>query len=159
MRKFLLWITERLRVRIISDNGEPYLERYFLFHGLGVRIYLHRFVGSDPERGWHDHPWHWAFSLVLAGWYLESRRDGLRTRTWGNWLSADTFHRVILPSGARDCWTLFVHSEADVKHWGFLGNCRRADLMLWRRYAYAGAPKDKRWERSAPLGRDIRPNF
>jgi hypothetical protein len=156
MINLLLWITARLPARIISDDGRPYLERYFVFHGLGIRIYLHRFVGSDPERGWHDHPWAWAASLVLAGSYLESRRDGLRHRRWGNVLSGDTFHRVILPTGERECWTLFVHSARDVKSWGFLAPAWDTASMNWKPYGYSGKQKDPRWELTAPKGREIR---
>ena len=79
MRMLLMWITSFLPARVISDNGHPYLERYYVCTLLGVRIYLHRFVGSDPDRGVHDHPWAWARSIVLAGWYLEERRTGIRS--------------------------------------------------------------------------------
>lgn len=152
MRRMLMALSARLPVRIISDNGQPYLERYFLAECLGVRMYLHRFVGSDPDRGLHDHPWRWAFSLILAGWYIEERRDGDHMRSRFNALTADTFHRVVLPVGARDCWTLFIHRARDVKPWGFL---RTFDdgTAIWVKYAYDGATKDPHWERTAPTGR------
>lgn len=156
MRRFLLWLTARLPVRIISEDGRPYLERYFVAHALGVRVYLHRFVGRDPERGLHDHPWRWAASLVLTGWYVEERRDGTRVRRVGNLLSADTFHRVVMPEGQRECWTLFIHSARDVKQWGFLQDSHIDDVLVWMPYGYDGKPKDNRWERKAPKGREIR---
>lgn len=156
IRRILLWITAFLPARIISDDGTPYLERYFVFQLFGTRCYLHRFVGSDPDRGLHDHPWRWAYSLVLAGWYLEQRRDGDRPVRWFNALTGDTFHRVVKPEGARDIWTLFLHSEADVKHWGFLHPHDNGAIALWQRYTYPGQKKDKRWELTAPRGRDLR---
>lgn len=122
IRRFLLWLTARLPVKVIGRD-EPYVEWYHvatlpIFGGL--RIQIHRFVRSDPD-GLHDHPWGWSRSFVLAGWYLEERRDLTRVRAAGTTygMSGDTFHRVILPEGARECWTLFVHGPY-VKHWGFM---------------------------------------
>lgn len=123
MRTFLFWLTSRLPCRIISDGNAPYLERYYLFTLLGWRFYLHRFVGSDPDRGLHDHPWARAFSIVLAGQYWEETRSGRRLVRWFNSLTGDTFHRVVLPHvGLYEfpCWTLFFHRAEYVKEWGFL---------------------------------------
>lgn len=123
MRTFLFWLTSRLPCRIISDGNTPYLERYYLFTLLGWRFYLHRFVGSDPDRGLHDHPWARAFSIVLAGQYWEETRSGRRLVRWFNSLTGDTFHRVVLPHvGLYEfpCWTLFFHRAEYVKEWGFL---------------------------------------
>lgn len=116
MKALLYWLTSFLPCKIIDHKGAPYLERYYLFTVLGVRFYLHRFVDSDPGRGLHDHPWPWAASVVLSGWYYEERRgfektpglralaalmgtEGLVRRKvrWFNWLRGDTFHRVVLP--------------------------------------------------------------
>lgn len=156
-------LTARLPLRIISEDGRPYLERYFVFHTPWLRCYVHRFVGSDPERGLHDHPWRWAASLVLTGWYIEHKRDGYHRRTFGNVLGGDTFHRVILPTGARECWTLFIHTTRDVKTWGFITNqwtgycAGSADYSTlvkttfhWNAYDYHGKAKDFRWELNAP---------
>ena len=81
MVKFLYWLTARLPCRIINGpNGEPYLERYFLFSLFslfGWTAYIHRFVDNDPNRGLHDHPWAWSCSLVLAGGYHELRATDL----------------------------------------------------------------------------------
>lgn len=159
MIRLLLWLTAHLPVRLIQEDGRPYLERYFVFQLFGVRCYIHRFVGSDPERGLHDHPWRWAASLVLAGWYLEERRDGTRRRRIGNLLSADTFHRVVIPEGQTECWTLFLHSARDVKSWGFLsaepGGMK--GMHVWSPYAYVReGGKPNRWELTAPKGREIR---
>lgn len=119
----LYWIAGRLPCRIISDGDAPYLERYYLFTVLGWRFYLHRFVGSDPDRGLHDHPWSRAFSIILAGQYWEETRSGRRLVRWFNSLTGDTFHRVVLPHvGLHEfpCWTLFFHRAEYVKEWGFL---------------------------------------
>src|SRR6218665_3256819 len=71
MSRLLCWLSGLRPSRIISDKGNPCLERFYVGTALGVRFYLHRFVGSDPARGLHDHPWPWARALVLSGWYYE----------------------------------------------------------------------------------------
>lgn len=106
--RLLLSYSNTRPVKVISDNGRRYLERYFVCSVFGVRVYLHRFVGSDPDRGLHDHPWAWAASIVLAGWYREVRRRGLRDVRWFNVLTGDTFHRVLLPAQLDEVWTLFI---------------------------------------------------
>lgn len=156
MNRLLYAISGRLPCRIITDNDSPYLERYYLCTVLGVTFYLHRFVASDPDRGLHDHPWSWAFSLVLSGWYLEERRsllnDGLAQRPvrWFNVLTGDSFHRVILPPGVGSCWTLFCHSAENVKSWGFMRPYPNAHTMLWSRYAYTGGSMTKWWLSALP---------
>lgn len=134
LRTLLHWISRRRPVRYIDGpDGQPYLERYFLFHlpVLDITGYLHRFVDSDPDRGLHDHPWGWACALVLTGGYLErrlvsvDRANGLLSIVENyhkpcrlNIIRGDDFHRVILP-GNREAWTLFVHGKR-TKGWGFL---------------------------------------
>ena len=111
MRKLLFWLTSHLPCRIIAEEGSVYLERYYLFTLLGWRFYLHRFVGSDPDRGLHDHPWSRAFSIILAGWYWEQTRSGTRKVRWLNTLTGDTFHRVVLPSEGFVRGLPFLHPD------------------------------------------------
>jgi hypothetical protein len=74
MKRLLEWISARRPCRLIEgDQGEPYLERYYLLGAFGWHLYLHRFVDSDPDRGLHDHPREHALSLVLSGGYDEIR--------------------------------------------------------------------------------------
>lgn len=161
MRRFLLWLTGFLPARIISQGDEPYLERYYVGTLFGWRFYLHQFVGDDPDRGPHDHPWSLAFSIVLAGWYIEERR-GRKPRPVRrfNWLTGDTFHRVILPSSV-PVWTLFCHRVGDVKAWGFMreptGNVAPKGTLLFVPYQYKReGGKPVAWWRTAPKGREIR---
>jgi hypothetical protein len=155
MRIFLYWLSGWLPCRIISEVGVPYLERYYVCTVFGSRCYLHRFVGSDPGRAHHDHPWPWAFSVVLSGWYWEGRLTGTRAVRWFNWIRGDVFHRVGLPAehGVTSVWTIFVHRAVDAKPWGFLhsGNDGAS------RYAPASFPKESdqnAWWKTAPRGRD-----
>lgn len=92
----LFRITGNLPLRIISDDGRPYLERYYLGQLAGRCFYIHRFVGSDPHRGLHDHPWR-AVSFVLWGEYGEERAVP-NARSWR--LRQDSYegcHRVAMP--------------------------------------------------------------
>lgn len=126
IRKLLDRLTEGLPMRVIDgDNGQPYLERYFVCRLFGWQAYLHKFVASDPDRGLHDHPWDRAISLVLAGGYAERRRNAAgeeeierRVRPFTlNLLNGRTQHRVIISPG-QTAWSLFAHGPY-VKPWGF----------------------------------------
>jgi len=74
---------------VIAPEGKLYLTRWYLtpydkadgkaswfaawYRRYFPCVYLHCFHASDPDRGWHSHPWEWATSLILRGRYLESR--------------------------------------------------------------------------------------
>lgn len=159
MRKLLRWVADRRPARLITgDNGRPYLARYHLFSGFGVTCYLHRFVASDPDRGLHSHPWPWACSVKLSGWYLEERLSPhpdesnlLRAAPRVHWLAGTSFHRVVLPLGATECWTLFIHSRERATWWGFL--TRRGDKFDYTPYRYPeNSPNIDGWWKLAPKG-------
>jgi hypothetical protein len=164
MQKLLMAISGRLPCRIISDGDKPYLERYYLCTILGVRVYLHRFVASDPDRGLHDHPWRWAFSVILLGWYYEQTRYGIRKVRWFNKLTGDTFHRVILfGAGSGDqldyetptqVWTLFMHQAERAKPWGFLRDKGQlGTIYIQHKYKTNELGKDEDWWNQANPGR------
>ncbi len=157
IRNLLYRLTDRMPCRIISDSDQPYLERYYVGSVLGWRFYLHQFVGSDPDRGVHDHPWRWAFAFLLAGHYLEQRRSGMRIVRWFNFITADTFHRVILHPYQPPVWTLFAHRIGDAKPWGFLTDPDADGMQSFRQHRYAkegGKPVD--WWLTAPTGKQVR---
>lgn len=151
--RLLYSLSGRMRCRLIYDGNVPYLERYYVCTLLGVRMYLHRFVGSDPDRGHHDHPWPWALSIVLRDFYYEQRRSGTRIVRWFNFLTGDTFHRVILPTdhGVHEVWTLFIHRAKDVKPWGFLRDKGQMGIVFTP-FNYPRG-KETEWWRSAPIGK------
>lgn len=157
MRRFLMWLSARLPVREIKHQGRPYLERYHVGTLFGYwRIYLHRFVDSDPD-GLHSHPWRWGATIVLAGWYLEQRRFGHRVVRWFGLVNGDTFHRVLVPAHAT-VWTLFIHSPR-VMNWGFLRNPRygmRGPIMQYEEVGDGRPSAHGDWWRKAPKGRDLR---
>jgi hypothetical protein len=173
VNKLLHWITGFLPCRIIKEGNRPYLERYYLFTVLGTTFYLHRFVSSDPDRGLHDHPWRWAYSIILSGFYFEQTRYAgmaeIRKVKWFNRLTGDSFHRVVLPMRTEwigadksievaydiPCWTLFFHQSEKSKIWGFL---RHAGQLGWlyTPYAYGDNElgKDEAWWLKAPRGKE-----
>lgn len=170
MNALLHWLSGFLPARYINDGQVRYLERYYVGTLLGWRFYLHRFVGSDPDRGLHNHKWH-AVSFVLSGWYWEERAWGSRKVRWFNRLNPDTFHRVVLPfkkdratgllgPELKPCWTLFAHrAENDVQHWGFRRDLEHAfNPGAWYlqpyRYEREGSQAD--WWLTAPTGRELR---
>jgi hypothetical protein len=159
IERLLERISARLPCRLIEgEEGEPYLERYYLAGALGWHAYLHRFVDSDPDRGLHDHPWGRALSLVLTGGYEEIRGEpGNPERTAvrfiGPWrmnrLRGQDYHRVVL-RGGRPAWTLFLHGPR-IKGWGFVQN------GAYRSMAQDGGEfRHKDWWKSAPNGAEMR---
>lgn len=169
MARFLYWLSSFLPCRIIDGDDGPYLERYYLATVFGWNFYLHRFIADDPDRGLHDHPWRLAFSLVLSGYYYEETRMGVNKVRWFNWLTGNSFHRVVLPynddlrfaTGVQQCWTLFCHGPA-VKRWGFWrelwtgkpGETIREGAAVFEPYSYQREGKQDRWWKLARKGRN-----
>ena len=153
--RILYRLSARCRCRVINGpDRKPYLERYFLARlPFGYRVYLHRFVASDPGRGLHDHPWRHALSILLSGSYRETRMldarhgNALQQRRLGpgsvNFIGGDSFHRINLEPG-RECWSLFLHAPT-VKSWGFLRQRGYIDHE-----AALGEASNPLWWRQAP---------
>jgi len=163
--RFLFWLTGFLPCRIIDGDDGPYLERYHLAGLFGWQFYLHRFVASDPDRGLHDHPWRLAFSLILSGFYFEETRAGTRVVRWFNWLTGDSFHRVVLPFHTKQitqtaadytgpivqCWTLFFHGP-NVKPWGFWRPIPFSPMATFEPYTYQREGQQDKWWKTARRG-------
>jgi hypothetical protein len=136
-----------MRVRTITGgDGDPYLERYYLWgwapwNPEGSKLFpwlpgamLHRFLRGDEDRELHNHPWKWAFSVILTGGYREERMVDGKITTYKvmpgsiNIIKANDFHRVDLLQD--DCWTLFV-TGPKAQSWGFLHRITR-EFTPWR---------------------------
>lgn len=184
MRRFLFWLSGLFPCRFIKHDGLIFLERYYIGQLFGLTFFLHRFVRSDPDQGLHDHPWRRAWSIILSGWYFEQRRLGTRQVRWFNYLTYESFHRVILPREyivtdgvslttyelkhtPKECWTLFIHPRGRVHRWGFLRSQSFTDIKTQEvvegqkfipyRYDEHNEYKksdDDKWWNRAPLGRD-----
>ena len=139
----VIWFANCLHVKIIRDDkGVPFLYRYHIlsFTNDGPGICIHRFVKSDPDRGFHDHPWQGAFSYILCGGYKERilNLDGKKNseiqdhtfdmnnyevyhrKRWRfNCLKGkNSFHRVMIDPGT-DAWTIFFFTKRS-KTWGMI---------------------------------------
>lgn len=134
----MIKIIERLfPLRVITDDyGDPYLGRIYLVHVLRSvlpGVFLHYFFRGDHDRELHNHPWHWAVSLVLTGGYVEYRmegKDGAVTRRVIrplslNLIRKDTFHRVELLEPGKGAWTLFIAGKRAAEPWGFIDMATR----------------------------------
>ena len=129
MIPLLNWIALR---RLIRTIGQPvYMIRALLWgrlFGEGGKFcsgYLHRMYRPDNDRTLHNHPWRWAFSIILAGGYTEERllKDGkviARRMRPGmfNILGPGSFHRIIELHG-KETWTLFIAGPR-ISDWGFI---------------------------------------
>lgn len=140
IRFFIVTITNYLPVKVIRDDkGVPFLYRYHLFSltNDGPGMCIHRFVKSDPERGYHDHPWSSSMSFILCGKYDERIMDkdsaeGYKTFTRNRWSfnyldGVNTFHRVMVEEG-KDVWTLFGFRKRS-KTWGMVSLDGRYNAM------------------------------
>jgi 8-oxo-dGTP diphosphatase len=141
VRTLVIFITDFLPVKVIrDDDGRPFLYRYHLFSLTkdGPGICFHHFVRSDPDRGFHSHPWARSMSFILCGGYDErillnphnpidstDRRDlaykTIRRNRWRfNYLDgAKTYHRVMIEEG-KDAWTIFFFQKRS-KTWSMIG--------------------------------------
>lgn len=153
MIRLLHWLATKLQRRdIVAEDQKVYLERYRVIGWMPgsdwswpFSIYLHRFCLPDLDDALHNHPWQWAFSLVLTGSYMEEvpgsgalrRRCQMRRRFSWRIIRASDYHRVDKLFG--ETWTLFIVGPK-VKSWGFLVDGR--GHVPW---------KDRLAERGIPL--------
>lgn len=103
--------------------GTNYLQRWYVIPRNPIlNIYLHRFLGDDPGRSPHDHPW-WSVSVAICGTMHE------RTFTQGGKIRRIEAGMVILrtPRHAHQLFvassnpypmTLFVTGPR-IRNWGF----------------------------------------
>ena len=172
LNKFFYHLSGYMKGRIISGpNSEPYLERYLVCRFGRHAVFLHRFLGSDPDKGLHDHPWKQSVSLIVAGHYLEKRlirrNDQLwvRIKKFGvgclNFINKNDFHQIVLPFGCC-AWTLFYHGER-IKGWGFAVN-KQAALneegcfgdSKYELVQDSDGEANSPWEKSAARGRFLK---
>lgn len=156
-RRLYRWTAAR-PCRLISRDGQPYLERYLVGRLGPLTCYLHRFVSGDGDAEMHDHPWR-ALSVVLTGGYVECRGwlDGHAGVTWRlrrahrvNWLSPGSIHKIAAVEP--ETWTLFVHGRRR-KGWGFFRSITVGDATGTLYYQPFPPWRGEDWT-GAPLGRD-----
>lgn len=161
-RRLLYRFTARRPCRLIGREGQPYLERYFLFQAFGLTAYLHRFVDADGDLELHDHPFD-AMAVVLAGRYVEevprrfSLSEGILCRKrairFFNWIPSRRAHRI--DSLQPETWTLFVHNRRKGRTWGFFQEHRPlpgGNLAILYHQPYPLTDDNHRWWESAKPG-------
>ncbi len=151
---------------MIQRENHPYFERYYMGQAFGLTVYLHRFVGVDPDEGCHNHPWN-ALAICLVGGYREARMTTLcpivgwqqkyriiRPGSF-NRLRMSDFHQIV--EMKPDTWTLFIHGTKRAG-WGFLRK-RHCDYGLKTHglrteFHQPYTLTSMRWWVRAPLGKD-----
>lgn len=150
--RFLIWFASLWDNKLIGSPADPYLLRLILFKSRRLSVFVHVIFRSDDAPHLHDHPWRWAWSLLLRGAYTDtrpldatypvgarvSRRRGPGRATW---FPPGTFHHLTLHRGP--VWTLFVcgreHPRLPPRNhqdWGFAVE-NLATSLGWRRVHWA----------------------
>lgn len=134
IKKVLSRVIGRLPKRIIRDtsDGGIYLIRYYLVRTAAFELVLHHILRPDSDKSLHDHPWNWAFSLILVGSYLEERmhentKVAVKVFRPGqiNIIKSTTSHRIANLL-SEEVWTIFIHGPK-VKSWSFNSSKGRSD--------------------------------
>lgn len=110
----------------IIHNDSVYMRRWYLWRNELSTARIHDILRPDDDRHLHDHPFDWAFSLILEGGYTEERLKtpgdvGTYTTHYRagdmNLIKRGEYHRIssVLP----DTRTLFITGKP-TKGWGFL---------------------------------------
>lgn len=105
---------------------------------LPFTVRLHHFLRPDADECLHNHPWKWAFSIVLKGGYTETRRyaDGeiavINHKPGAiNWISGNDYHKIEKLHGTDGtAWTLFITGPKR-SSWGFL---KDGVHISWKKY-------------------------
>lgn len=99
-----------MKSRDITREGQVTIRRWYLTPGSWpVRAFIHKIFRRDPDPV-HNHPWRWAISVVLRGFYVEIL-NGERKRRFApsiHFYTHNDFHRIVGVDPVRGCWTLFI---------------------------------------------------
>lgn len=116
----------------IREGDRVYLYRWHLIpRNKYFNIYLHKFVGDDPDRALHDHPWR-SWSWLFKGSYQEIKRVAYQNsftgktevveswQTFGRWSwirrEAEYAHRIVLFKDIITVNDIAADVEVPVKH-------------------------------------------
>lgn len=102
-RRWAFWRWQECR----NPGGVVCLRRLTIFRCPAFSVMLHWIYEAEPEGWYHTHGWRF-WSFILGGWYVEDvDRRGRIWRTWFNYKSPKTMHRVaqVAPDG---CLTLVI---------------------------------------------------
>ena len=109
---------------------EDYLDRWWIIpRNKYFNIYLHKFIASDDDRAFHDHPWY-SVSFLLSGEITEHSYNRVRfiPRFFPVFRSAKFAHRLEVVKCP--VWTLFM-TGPNMRNWGFYAP---EGWMFWQKY-------------------------
>lgn len=112
-----------------NKRCSTYLYRWTLINFKNFKVYLHKFVGDDWSRDFHDHPKRF-ISIGIWGSYLEETPNGFR-RYRAPWIRSFPpihQHRLTTPWGT--CWTIVIVLRAE-REWGFYPD---GQFVQWEDY-------------------------
>lgn len=109
----------------------PYLSRLHILQTPWFGIFMHRINAPDPNPDLHNHPVHFV-SFILSGRYLEQRDNKYRWRRYINFISANSFHRIIAVDGTI---TTLVFASKRIHEWGFQTDI---GFVPWQLYNQGG---------------------
>lgn len=125
-----VYATTRPMITAMGPEGEVIFHRWFLTsrpEGGATGTpgwYLHHLTAPDYDRREHDHPWGYARTRVLRGWYVETRDGTPYTRCAADsavFVQGD-YHRITHVRAGT--WTLFYAGAKHGRGWGFRGGPR-----------------------------------
>lgn len=134
--RFLAFLLARYEM-IPAPSGADYLSRWHFPAWLArwyhcTELFLHHFHTSDPDRGWHNHPYVWCEGRPLRGAYVQAIpyfwrnhwAPEYRTFSEGarNRLTTE-YHAVSILRGP--LWTLFRAGPKHGRSWGFMDSTGR----------------------------------
>lgn len=109
--------------RVIIDECNPdfgpLMVRYYITPKIfGLRLVLHKFLRSDHDRAFHDHPWNF-ITFILKGNYYENQPNGKFLRKRFSILKRSKFHKHWVEiEKNKVCWTLVLFYGFR-RDWGF----------------------------------------
>lgn len=116
---------------LIGGAERPYLRRWWIIpRNRWLNVYLHNMLRDDDDRALHDHPWA-NVSIILRGGYDEHSPKYPNEWPWNRELKvkrrkpggvvfrhAKNVHRLTLPEGQAESWSLFITGPV-IRVWGF----------------------------------------
>jgi len=100
----------------LGQKDCPYIQRWVLDLGF-CSFRLHRWLGSDDPRHFHDHPW-WYISLVLFGSYNDVSPKGAHVRKPGTIAFYRATHQHTVKLTSKTCFTILL-TGPEKRVWGF----------------------------------------
>lgn len=78
------------------NKGEPLMVRYYLTPKiLGFRLVLHKFLRSDNNRFFHDHPWNFITFIFKGPGYFEHQPNGIFFRKDFQYFSVERLTNIL----------------------------------------------------------------